>query len=858
MTREVHLHGDARGVVIGDHNTVSIQYPEVARPFLAPPRASLPLVGRDDVLNECVQCLVRGELVVVEGLPGVGKSALAAAVAHHPAVLAHFADGVLWAGLGPDPDVDAELMTWAFALGAPVRMPCDRETLGRAVRAAVGLRRLLIIVDDAWTAEAAQMFRVGGPSTATLLTTRLPRVASELSPRPVVIEELSDASARQLLVMLAPDAGVSEATLAELVEVSGRIPLALQLIGHQLRHGSRFEPAALPGIIGGLSEKGRILSLSARAGVLDHRRDAATTLMAVIGASVEPLAESAKRTLAALSLLRPKPATFTSEMATTAAGTSAVDLVALHEAGLIEAAGRRYTIHQMIAAYARSLFADDGAVDRLVAFTCDLLVRHHRNGAVIGPEREQIVEALAYARQRAPVAAYCSAVAALSLHLEAQGVFQHDRDRVEDALQLAQAAGDDLAMTSALCASSRLAMMERRHADAISFGEAALAAAERCGDARKRAAAGINLSSAVSFRGDSARALELLTCARDTARDAGAATEYLVALLNLAALANRRGDHGAALAYIEEAETIPERAGLDAYLVSLRAFHEAAAGHVDAARRHFVHAIQLANEYGNMPLVLSCRQSMAALLARGEGSIDAARAELFALLEEASASGHVLSVESIIRSLGDLESQAGHYREALGHYAECLRLAKTAGDHSRTSLLYQDIGATVANLGDMRAAAQFFETGLRIAEEHGSDATTAGLLQSAAICADTFADYERAERYYGEALTIAHRAGDLERATKIGCDLVEHYLQRAKLAEAERAFSQLAEVATRMGTPIARVRTLLAQAQLHGAHCRIAEARAAVDAALGLAGTTSEPEVLRRIERIAGELFGSA
>src|SRR5215470_11718762 len=43
-------------------------------------------------------------LTALDGLPGVGKTALAVAVSLDAAVQAHFADGILWAGLGPHPD----------------------------------------------------------------------------------------------------------------------------------------------------------------------------------------------------------------------------------------------------------------------------------------------------------------------------------------------------------------------------------------------------------------------------------------------------------------------------------------------------------------------------------------------------------------------------------------------------------------------------------------------------------------------------------------------------------------------------------------------------------------------------------
>ncbi|MBO0781747.1 MAG: helix-turn-helix domain-containing protein [Ktedonobacteraceae bacterium] len=71
---------------------------------LLPTRAPIPLVGRDDVIHEVVSILLAGKTpIVLHGLPGVGKTALATMIAHDPSIRAHFHDGILWASLGSHP-----------------------------------------------------------------------------------------------------------------------------------------------------------------------------------------------------------------------------------------------------------------------------------------------------------------------------------------------------------------------------------------------------------------------------------------------------------------------------------------------------------------------------------------------------------------------------------------------------------------------------------------------------------------------------------------------------------------------------------------------------------------------------------
>ena len=59
-----------------------------------------------------------GMLVVsaIYGLGGIGKSVLAAAVAHNRAVQARFPDGILWVTLGQNPDILPLLSGWVQAL----------------------------------------------------------------------------------------------------------------------------------------------------------------------------------------------------------------------------------------------------------------------------------------------------------------------------------------------------------------------------------------------------------------------------------------------------------------------------------------------------------------------------------------------------------------------------------------------------------------------------------------------------------------------------------------------------------------------------------------------------------------------
>ena len=81
---------------------------------------AFPLIGRDRDLARIKQQLAgRGNaaLTVLHGLPGIGKTSLAIALAHDRQIRASFADGILWVGVGPNANLLSLLSRWASLVG---------------------------------------------------------------------------------------------------------------------------------------------------------------------------------------------------------------------------------------------------------------------------------------------------------------------------------------------------------------------------------------------------------------------------------------------------------------------------------------------------------------------------------------------------------------------------------------------------------------------------------------------------------------------------------------------------------------------------------------------------------------------
>jgi hypothetical protein len=110
------------------------------------------------------------------------------------------------------------------------------EVLIQELQLAIGHQRMLLVIDDAWTEQAALALQVGGDHCVHLVTTRLPQVALAFAPQQrLLIPELDDTTGVELLAHYVP-ALVKEnlQAVGELVSSVGSLPLALMLLGHYL------------------------------------------------------------------------------------------------------------------------------------------------------------------------------------------------------------------------------------------------------------------------------------------------------------------------------------------------------------------------------------------------------------------------------------------------------------------------------------------------------------------------------------------------------------------------------------------------------------------------------------------------
>ncbi|MFI1103724.1 BTAD domain-containing putative transcriptional regulator [Streptomyces melanogenes] len=322
-------------------------------------------------------------LAVITGMAGVGKSALAVHVAH--ALREEFPDGQLYLnlrgatpGLPPLPPIQA-LAALLNALGVDSRnVPDTPDAAAALLRSRLAPTRTLLVLDDAASAAQVRQLLPAGDGCAVVVTSRSPLAALDGATR----FPLAPMTADESLGLLRAVSGRQLADgAARLVELCGRLPLALRVAAARLAARRALSPDALAGLLD--AEDGRLDHLEYDD--LSVRRSLAVALGAL-----DPDAALALRRLGALDLPAYEVPVVARLMGLPEQRAGAA-LDRLVEVALLEEISYgRYAPHDLVRDFARELAAqDDGreaAVERGLRWYAE--AARQSGLALSPPERE--------------------------------------------------------------------------------------------------------------------------------------------------------------------------------------------------------------------------------------------------------------------------------------------------------------------------------------------------------------------------------------------------------------------------------------------------------------------------------------
>ncbi len=672
-----------------------------------PSKLAIRLVGRSQELHLIRHFLFESDsvaLTALNGLPGVGKTALSIALAHDPKVREHFHDGILWVGLGPDPDIPVLLSHWGTLLGlstAEIAAMDNNQAWAKALHTAIGSRSMLLVIDDAWDIEHALTFKVGGPNCAHLVSTRFPTIATEIAPaHATVIRELSEQEGVTLLNTLAP--GIvehAEQMATDLVQAVGGLPLALTLMGNYLRkqaHGGQAR--RIRNALQLLTNAAVRLHITEQRSPIDRHTSLSNekpiSLQSIIAVTDEQLSKEARDALYALAVFPPKPNHFSEDaaLAITAATLEALDT--LSDAGLLESNGRdRYTLHQVIADYARiqlQTSQDTQPYTRLIDYAIDFVNAHKTDYELLEQESPIILAALDAAHDNNRQEELVQAVLAFAPFLLLRGSYQLVEKHLQRAHDAANALKDSSGITGTLLYLGEIALKLGNYPEAENLFQQGLALARQSNNYELLCALLSDLGGVKWNRGAYSQAEIYLQEGLALARQLGSLKQMSSLLKALALVAASRGDYTQEEAYLQEglnyARQIGDHEQMCVLLMNLGAT-VAEQGHFSQAEEIFQEGLLIARQIGH-------RDWTSALLS----------------------------------NLGDIAVEKKNYTQAITYLQEGLQLARQTGNREWLSLLISNLGLTTRKQGDYVRAEDYLQEGLKIAWEIGTPLIIANIL----------------------------------------------------------------------------------------------------------------------------------
>ena len=247
------------GVQIGEHNTQNITYQAPPRPAPVALHSTLPrdiaaFTGREGELHRLLRAAEDGRAPVisihtVDGMPGVGKTALVTHAAHRLAK--RYPDGHRFVDLHahtvgqPPADPADVLATLLISIGiSPQNLPDTLEERAALWRDRLAGSRMLLILDNAAGPDQVEPLLPASPQCLVLVTSRRRLIALD-GADPLPLDTLPADQAAHLFTRLArrTPTDTDHSAVTEAVRLCGHLPLAVTLLAARLAHHPTWDLA---------------------------------------------------------------------------------------------------------------------------------------------------------------------------------------------------------------------------------------------------------------------------------------------------------------------------------------------------------------------------------------------------------------------------------------------------------------------------------------------------------------------------------------------------------------------------------------------------------------------------------------
>jgi tetratricopeptide (TPR) repeat protein/transcriptional regulator with XRE-family HTH domain len=686
----------------------------------------------------------------IDGMPGVGKTALAVHAAH--LLAGRFPDRQLFVSLhGHTPDQDPVAPQDALAgllTGAgvdPRYLPEDLDGRAALWRDRMSGQRALLVLDNAASSSQVTPLLPGGGGCLVLVTSRrhlgdLPGVVT-----PVLLGALPPEQAADMFTRLAPHAAASPGQVAQAVALAGFLPLAISLLARVVARHPSWTLADLIREIGA-----DVLTLTAE--------DA--SIGAAFGLSYRHLVPGQQRLFCLLGL-HPGPAAdryAAAALAGISAERAAGLLDALHAEGLLTETGhRRYGMHDLLRRYARDHAADHAdegqrAVERLLdyyqhtaALADALLARQARPGP-------------------APTTGALPAVPGLRDAGQALSWARAERANLLACLDHATHAGQHARIIGLTAALTELFRCDGPWADAITRHTAAVDAAHHLRDRLGEANALTDLGVVRRLTGEYPGAAQVLERALAIYRDLGDRLGEANALTDLGVVRRLTGEYPGAAQVLERALAIyrdlGDRLGEANALTDLGTVWWLT-GEYPGAARALERALAIYRDLGSDRLGEAGALTYLGVVRRMTGEYRGAARVLEQALDiyRDRDIGNPHGEAYALTELGVVRRMTGEYPGAARVLEQALAIYRDLGNRHAEADARTHLGVVRRMTGEYPGAARVLEQALAIYRDLGNRPGEVEALNEQAALHRVGGDLARAQKCHRQALDLARAIG---------------------------------------------------------------------------------------------------
>jgi len=785
----------------------------------------------------------------INGLGGLGKTALAVRAGHR--VAAQFPDGQLFIDLRGYSD-DQEPVDAGYALDyllrslavSPQAIPKDLGERAAFYRSRLAGTRTLILLDNVASTAQVRPLLPGAPGCLVVITSRN-RLMGLDDAHLLTLDALSTDEAVSLLRRTAGLSRVPEAEdqheVELLVELCGRLPLAVRIVAARLRHHRSLTVARL------------VAELRMTAGRLAHLRDEDRDLASVFESSYVDLPPAEQRLLRRLSLT-PGPDFDVRGVANLIdqdyRGAERLLESLLDHNLLIQHTPLRYRLHDLVRAFALGLGRTDAdeqgesaALDRLLTYfehgahaANSNLIRTRRPGpppsaaapavaaeltdrdsslAWMQAERANLLALIPYAAERGRVARAVYLAANLTTHLHQDGLWPQAEQMHVAVIDLASAADDAPAEAEALANLAWVRSKTGRTAAAIQDYEHALAVSRKFDRRDIEALALGGLAEAHSQRGDAPASIATYKQALDIYLELGDRRGEADTLRRLASEIHLSGDLQLAMKLLNRAQAafarVGDRVGEATAIGSLGRI-QFSMGDMAGAALSTESCLVIFRELGSKVNEATGLYELSRIR-HATGAYEAA-AELcrqsVALFRDL---GHAMGQGNALKGLGVAALAIGDVPAAIGYLEGSLEVFRTMDAFASQADLLQELAAAHLAAGNHAAAASALTEAMGLTGEFSRDHVVAQTLHRLGTLTMATGAHEQALSYFRQARALSSElrypldeAQALEGAARCEVELGDRasalrdlreaveIFQRVGAAEAEEAAAYLASL----------------------------------------------------------------